>query len=159
MSKVAPQVVLVSGLSGAGKSVALKALEDLRSRGLDDAVFTAVCDNNEENAKGFAAELETRFGFKPKVYTDYRKMLAAEKLDAVDICLPHGLHHHRQRSRPHPGGTAPRPDDRHLHPDDAGRAAQARQHQHLLQAREACQDERGRREPVLCHGHGTVAFD
>jgi UDP-N-acetyl-2-amino-2-deoxyglucuronate dehydrogenase len=71
----------------------LKALEDLRSRGIDDATFTAVCDNNEDNAKGFAAELETRFGFKPRVYTDYRQMLEAEKLDVVDICLPHGLHH------------------------------------------------------------------
>lgn len=36
MSKVAPQVVLVSGLSGAGKSVALKALEDLEYYCLDN---------------------------------------------------------------------------------------------------------------------------
>ena len=71
----------------------LKALEDLRSRGLDDATFTAVCDNNEENARGFARELETRFGLRPNVYTDYRQLLQKEKLDAVDICLPHGLHH------------------------------------------------------------------
>ena len=64
----------------------LKALDDLRSRGIDDCVFTAVCDNNEENAKSFAQELDTRFGMKAKVYTDYQQMLATEDLAAIDIC-------------------------------------------------------------------------
>ena len=71
----------------------LQALAELRRLELDDAVFVAVCDSNAENAQGFAREIATRFGNQPTVYADYRELLDKERLDAVDICLPHGLHH------------------------------------------------------------------
>jgi len=47
---------------------------------------TAVADAVEETA----AERGEELGATP--YTDYRELLAAEELDAVDICLPHHLH-------------------------------------------------------------------
>lgn len=46
----------------------------------------AVADAFEETAQRRATELGAT------AYTDYREMIAAEKLDAVDICLPHHLH-------------------------------------------------------------------
>lgn len=71
----------------------LAALAELRRLEIDDFVFVAVCDSNEANAQSFARELESRFGPRPTIYTDYQQLLQKEKLDAVDICLPHGLHH------------------------------------------------------------------
>ena len=52
----------------------------------DKIGITAVADAVEQTAKDRGNEL----GATP--YTDYRKMLEAEELDAVDICLPHHLH-------------------------------------------------------------------
>src|SRR5262245_38137126 len=52
------------------------------------AELTALCDVSAQNRAWFkqyvphAAE-----------YTDFPQMLAKEKLDAIDICLPHNLHH------------------------------------------------------------------
>lgn len=71
----------------------ITAFEDLKSRGLDDFVVTAVCDTNEENARGIAQQAEERLGVRPSVYADYHDLLSANAVDAVDICLPHGLHH------------------------------------------------------------------
>ncbi len=48
--------------------------------------ITAVADAVEQTAADRGAEL----GATP--YTDYRQMLEAEDIDAVDICLPHHLH-------------------------------------------------------------------
>jgi predicted dehydrogenase len=48
--------------------------------------ITAVADAVEETATKRGAEL----GATP--YTDYREMVAAADIDAVDICLPHHLH-------------------------------------------------------------------
>lgn len=48
--------------------------------------ITAVADAVEQTAADRGAEL----GATP--YTDYRRMLEAEDIDAVDICLPHHLH-------------------------------------------------------------------
>ena len=50
------------------------------------AELTAVCDIKADRAKAACEE------FGGRVYTDYRKMLYEEKLDAVHICLPHYLH-------------------------------------------------------------------
>lgn len=53
----------------------------------DTVAFAAVADPVTENA-------EKRRGDDPdvRVYADYREMIAAGGLDAVDICLPHHLH-------------------------------------------------------------------
>ncbi|MBK7494579.1 MAG: Gfo/Idh/MocA family oxidoreductase [Candidatus Omnitrophica bacterium] len=47
----------------------------------------ACCDNIKASAEASAAKAGGA-----KVYTDWKKMLAAEDIDAVDICLPHHLH-------------------------------------------------------------------
>ena len=52
-----------------------------------DAQLVAVSDINAETARA-AGE---RFGI-PNVYTDFRKMLARDDLDAVDVCLHNNLH-------------------------------------------------------------------
>jgi len=69
------------------------AMADLKSKGLDDFVVTAVCDVNEEAVQGIAQELEERFGLRPAIYTDYQELLSKEEVDGADLCLPHGLHH------------------------------------------------------------------
>ncbi|MGV2982733.1 Gfo/Idh/MocA family protein [Microbacterium sp. AGC85] len=53
----------------------------------ETVVFAAIADPVPENA-------EKRRGDDPdvRVYADYRDMIAAGGLDAVDICLPHHLH-------------------------------------------------------------------
>ena len=52
----------------------------------DKIGITAVADAVEQTRRGRGGEL----GATP--YTDYRRMLEAEDIDAVDICLPHHLH-------------------------------------------------------------------
>lgn len=71
----------------------VRAMEDLQERDRAGFVVTAACDSNMDNANLLADEAEARLGLRPTVYTDYAEMLAAESLDGVDICLPHGLHH------------------------------------------------------------------
>lgn len=50
-------------------------------------VLKAICDSNEAKARAFAE----RWGFE-SVETDYKKLLAREDIDLVDICLPNDLH-------------------------------------------------------------------
>ncbi len=70
-----------------------RAMSDLRARGLDSFVVTAVCDANEASAQAAAQDCEERFGRRPAVYTDHRELLRCEQLDGADLCLPVGLHH------------------------------------------------------------------
>lgn len=71
----------------------LVALGDLRAHGLDEIVVTAVCDANEEAARHLAHAIENALGYRPSICSDYKTLLSAGDIDAVDICLPHGLHH------------------------------------------------------------------
>jgi UDP-N-acetyl-2-amino-2-deoxyglucuronate dehydrogenase len=71
----------------------VSAMADLKSKGLDDFVVTAVCDINEMSAEAAAASLEERLGLRPAIYTDYEELLTTEEIDGADICLPHGYHH------------------------------------------------------------------
>ena len=50
-------------------------------------VLKAICDFNGEKAAAHAA----KWGFE-SVETDYKKLLAREDIDLVDICLPNNLH-------------------------------------------------------------------
>jgi predicted dehydrogenase len=50
-------------------------------------VLKAICDSNEEKAKAHAA----KWGFE-SVETDWKKLLAREDIDLVDICLPNNAH-------------------------------------------------------------------
>lgn len=71
----------------------VQAMEDLKGRRRGDFDVTAVCDADENAAQEMAALLKERFGSATRAYSDYRTMLESERLDGVDICLPHGLHH------------------------------------------------------------------
>jgi predicted dehydrogenase len=50
-------------------------------------VLKAICDRNEEKAKEFA----TQWGFE-SIETDFKKLLARDDIDVVDICTPNNLH-------------------------------------------------------------------
>ncbi len=52
-----------------------------------DAELVACCDIIPERAKNLADEHGT-----PKVYTDYKDLLADPNVDAVNVCVPSGLH-------------------------------------------------------------------
>lgn len=65
----------------------------LSTKGLKVFNIKAVCDAIESNAKEKADLISYFQDLKPKIYVDIEKMLKEESLDAVDICLPHNLHH------------------------------------------------------------------
>ena len=69
------------------------SMQDLQLRGRGDFVVTAVCDANQEAASERADMLEELLGVRPAVYPTYQEVIAEAKVDAVDLCLPHGLHH------------------------------------------------------------------
>ncbi len=73
------------GLIGAGGIAGAHVAGYLRNP--ETVAFAAIADPIAENA-------EKRRGDDPdvRVYSDYRDMIAAGGLDAVDICLPHHLH-------------------------------------------------------------------
>lgn len=54
---------------------------------LEGADLCAICDANPEKAQALADAYEVE-----KVYTDYREMIAKEKLDVVDIITPPSTH-------------------------------------------------------------------
>jgi predicted dehydrogenase len=66
---------------------------DLHNRGLKVFDIKALCDISEEKAKVRFETISSFQADKPKIYTDLEDMLKEEDLDAVDICLPHYLHH------------------------------------------------------------------
>lgn len=55
---------------------------------MDDVEVVAIADISEDVAKQ-AADM---FDGKPKLYADYKQMLAEEKIDAVDVCTPNLYH-------------------------------------------------------------------
>ncbi|QYR19225.1 Gfo/Idh/MocA family oxidoreductase [Paenibacillus sp. sptzw28] len=80
-------------MSAGWPSAHLEGLEELKKADTKTFELSAVCDLNEDRARLFAANAEARLGKRPAVYTDYRKMIAEEKLDAVSVLLNHDLHH------------------------------------------------------------------
>ncbi|MBS7624060.1 Gfo/Idh/MocA family oxidoreductase [Candidatus Bathyarchaeota archaeon] len=65
----------------------------LSTRGLKVFNIKAVCDVIEKNAEEKSNLIQYFQDLKPSVYTDVERMLKNESLDAVDICLPHNIHH------------------------------------------------------------------
>lgn len=53
---------------------------------LEEAELAAVCDIKADRAQKAAKKYHV------KAYTDYKEMLAKERLDAVHVCIPHYLH-------------------------------------------------------------------
>ena len=72
------------GLVGLGFSGSLHA--DAYAAIKDKAELVAVCDTDKERAEMMAC------CYGAKAYTDFKKMLQEEKLDAIDLCVPHHLH-------------------------------------------------------------------
>ena len=72
------------GLIGLGFSGSLHA--DAYAAINDKVDLVAVCDTDKEKAVMMAS------CYGAKAYTDFKKMLKKEKLDAVDLCVPHHLH-------------------------------------------------------------------
>jgi predicted dehydrogenase len=72
------------GIAGAG---AISQFHLAGWRALPDVDLVAICDPDDDRAAARAAE----FGI-PTRYTDFAAMLAAERLDAVDIITPVGTH-------------------------------------------------------------------
>ncbi len=65
-------------------TISVMHLDSIVNIGLCELV--AVCDIKEDRAKKAAEKYNTKY------YTDYKKMIEREKLDAVHICLPHYIH-------------------------------------------------------------------
>jgi predicted dehydrogenase len=83
MSK--PIGIAMIGSGGIAQAVHLPAYKKLQDEG--KAKIIAVCDANEETAKAAAAKFEV-----PHTFTDYKKMLEMDEVDAVDVCTPNFLH-------------------------------------------------------------------
>ncbi|MBO3831794.1 MAG: Gfo/Idh/MocA family oxidoreductase [Candidatus Brockarchaeota archaeon] len=71
----------------------VNGLRQLHSRGLRIFEVKAVCDVKESLAKEKAKLVAEFQDSEPKVYTNFEEMLRHESLDAVDIALPHNVHH------------------------------------------------------------------
>ena len=56
-------------------------------RDVDGIETVAVCDIDEQAAQARAEEFDV-----PAIYTDWRELLADERVDAVSVLLPHHLH-------------------------------------------------------------------
>lgn len=74
---------LCIGIIGCGR-ISVKHLDAVKR--LDNAQLVCCCDIKKDRADAVAE----KFGV--KAYYDYCDMFAAEKLDAVHLCLPHYLH-------------------------------------------------------------------
>lgn len=75
-----PRVAII----GAGFITRIGHLRGYRAANAD---VVAICDLLEERARALAEQ----YGV-PRVYTDWRQMLEAEKPDIVSVCLPNVLH-------------------------------------------------------------------
>jgi predicted dehydrogenase len=82
------------GCGGIARARHLTALEKLHQVDRDrDVELVAVADSVAQNAEMAADWSAEHLGLRPTQYSDYRQMLTDGTVDAVDICLPHGLHH------------------------------------------------------------------
>lgn len=71
----------------------LKGYVELLTHDMDVFEIVATCDMKEELAEEKSRKIAVFQNFKPRVYVDLEKMLENESLDAVDLALPHDLHH------------------------------------------------------------------
>jgi len=76
------------GILGSGGIAGAHANGYLDAANSSRAKVVAVSDVVSEAAKSLAS----RFGPDVKTYADFHELLEKEKVDAVDVCLPHNLH-------------------------------------------------------------------
>ncbi|MCX8171883.1 MAG: Gfo/Idh/MocA family oxidoreductase, partial [Candidatus Bathyarchaeota archaeon] len=89
MEKISIALIGCGGISNAH----VGGFRALSTMGLKVFNVKAVCDIVEKNAEEKANLIHYFQDSKPRVYTDMERMLREESLDAVDICLPHNVHH------------------------------------------------------------------
>ena len=83
----------IIGCGGIARGRHLTGLTALKRAGIDQCDVTAICDTVEENLDAAGAYLEKEHGVRPERYTSWEECLSRAPVDAVDVCLPHGLHH------------------------------------------------------------------
>ncbi len=81
------------GCGGVSQKRHLPAIARLKQAGLDVCRVVACCDVVAENAEGVAHACRQQGLGSPSTYTSWEKVLEERVADALDICLPHGLHH------------------------------------------------------------------
>jgi predicted dehydrogenase len=74
------------GMIGINSGISAEHMRNILQ--IPELQITALCDIKQENMK----EASKNLPLKPRLYTDYRKMLNSEKLDAVVIATPNYLH-------------------------------------------------------------------
>lgn len=83
----------IIGCGGIARNRHVTGLTLLKRAGLDNFEVTACCDTVEENAAAVADHARRFQGADPRIYLDWEEMVRTAPVDAVDVCLPHGLHH------------------------------------------------------------------
>lgn len=83
----------IIGCGGIARNRHLTGLTLLKRAGLDNFEVTACCDTLDENVQAAAAQVRNQQGTSPEIYHDWEDLIRKAPVDAVDICLPHGLHH------------------------------------------------------------------
>ncbi|MGH2369193.1 MAG: Gfo/Idh/MocA family protein [Chloroflexota bacterium] len=83
----------IIGCGGIARGRHLTGLTALKRAGLDTFEVTALCDTVEDNLAAAADYLEREQGVRPERYSTWEDCVTKARVDAVDICLPHGLHH------------------------------------------------------------------
>ncbi|MEM3041416.1 MAG: Gfo/Idh/MocA family oxidoreductase [Nitrososphaerota archaeon] len=85
------------GLIGCGsvvKNSYVEAYREIMSKNPNIFEVAATCDADEERARSIAGQIALfQRGSSPRVYTDYKRMLETEPLDAVSVAVPHFAHH------------------------------------------------------------------
>src|SRR5580658_11125017 len=69
------------------------ALDWLHTAAPNDVRITAICDTYQGYIERAQDRMKTIWGNTPKVYADYRELLADPSIDAVYIMTPEHLHH------------------------------------------------------------------
>jgi UDP-N-acetyl-2-amino-2-deoxyglucuronate dehydrogenase len=88
-----PLKLALIGCGGIASARHLPGYATIKQKEADLFDLVAVCDADQgraEAAAKFASDFQST---PPRIYTDVTQLLQNEKLDAVDICTPHFLHH------------------------------------------------------------------
>ncbi|HET7771441.1 MAG TPA: Gfo/Idh/MocA family oxidoreductase, partial [Chloroflexota bacterium] len=83
----------IIGCGGIARGRHLTGLALLKKAGLENFRVTALCDTSAENLDTAADYVRRELGGEPERYADWQELVAKGAVDAVDVCLPHGLHH------------------------------------------------------------------
>jgi len=79
------------GVIGCGGRATALIRRGLKARGKEMAI-AGVCDIYKKRREEYPADVERLFGNKPKVYSDYKRLLADKDIDAVIIATPAHQH-------------------------------------------------------------------